>query len=202
MEEPGADRVIERAQAAVGVLCRHADQAGCPLRRGETGSWLRRRRDIGVLLRTPARSCDPARLAGSVWPQPCRSTRRGGCARYRPPAAPARPPPWTDARPKEDRQRRELGQIAHERARGLDARSGRASRFSGSPTTKPPISCSAASFSRLCGVCGKPAAAQCHESGGDIARHIRKCEAQGLAADVDADQARAMRKGADKHLQR
>ena len=42
---------------------------------------------------------------------------------------------------------------------------------------------------------GEPAAAQCHEPGGDLARHIRKCEAQGLAADVDADEACAMRQG-------
>jgi hypothetical protein len=56
---------------------------------------------IGVLLRTTATtSCDPARLGGSMWLQPCRSTRPGGCARCLPPAARAPPPPSRGARPK------------------------------------------------------------------------------------------------------
>lgn len=56
---------------------------------------------IGVLLRTTATtSCDPARLEGSVWQQPCRSMRPGGCARCLPRAALAPPPPSRGARPK------------------------------------------------------------------------------------------------------
>jgi hypothetical protein len=59
------------------------------------------KKGIGVLLRaTATTSCDPARLEGSGWLQPCRSARPDGCARCPPRAAPALRPLWTGAHPK------------------------------------------------------------------------------------------------------
>ena len=123
--------------------------------------------------------------------------RRGAGARHRPPAASARRPA-VDSRSSHSRIG-SGGEPARLRAKARVAWARgpcEPSRLSGSPITKPPTPCSAASASRRAASAANLLRAQCGEPRGDGARDVGERQAQRLGADVDADQAGAARQGA------